>query len=270
MGWERGYYYRVHKVKGRVVREYVGTGWVAELAAQTDALEREKRQRAVRELRQQKAELAALDADIKTMGETTELAGRAALLAAGYHQHKRGEWRKNVSKTSLAVINAAPMAGQEIVALAVRAQNGDVAALPALRDLLEEPAAVDILGGDLARRAQRTLVEKLCGQNLLLKESVTRKLDLMRFELAGPNPTPLERLLVERIVACWLHLHHLETCYAERDLSLELDSHYQRSIDRAQKRYLAAIKTLAVIRKLALPALQLNIARKQVNVVAPP
>ena len=39
-------------------------------------------------------------------------------------------------------------------------------------------------------------------------------------------------------------------------------------ITAAQKRYLAAIKGLAEVRKLALPALQVNIARKQVNVAA--
>jgi len=41
---------------------------------------------------------------------------------------------------------------------------------------------------------------------------------------------------------------------------------YQRRQDRAQKRYLSAIRTLALVRKLALPVLQVNIARKQVNV----
>jgi hypothetical protein len=129
---------------------------------------------------------------------------------------------------------------------------------------------VDLFGGDLARRAQRTLIGKFSGQNLLCKEAVTRKLELLRAEVAGGNPTPLERLLVERIVACWLHLHHLEAHYAHREnMSLELDTYYQRSIDRAQKRYLAAIKTLAVVRKLALPVLQVNIAKKQVNMAGP-
>jgi hypothetical protein len=152
----------------------------------------------------------------------------------------------------------------ELLALTDRAQQGDKTALPALRELLKEPAAVDLLGGDLAKQAQLTLIDRFSGKNLLLKESLTRKLELMRHELAGPTPTALERLLVERIVACWLHLYHLEQLYAQKDsMGLEVGSYYQRSMTSAQKRYLAAIKTLALVRKLALPALQLNIANKQ-------
>jgi hypothetical protein len=67
---------------------------VAELAAEWDASQREKRRLDALALRQQKADLAALDADLDTLCELTDLAARAALLAAGYHQHKRGEWRK--------------------------------------------------------------------------------------------------------------------------------------------------------------------------------
>ena len=94
MGWERGYYYRVRKVNGRVVREYVGAGEVAELVAQMDALEREQRRVEALAQRQEKDELKALDADLKAVNEIIDLAARAALLAAGFHLHKRGEWRK--------------------------------------------------------------------------------------------------------------------------------------------------------------------------------
>jgi hypothetical protein len=156
---------------------------------------------------------------------------------------------------------------KELVALVERAQKGDKAALPGLRGLLQDPAAVDALGGDLARQAQLVLIDKFGGQNLLVKEALTRKLDLLRAELAGSDPTPLERLLVERVVACWLHLHHLEITYAGREsMSLELGAYYQRSLSAAHKRYLSALKTLAQVRKLAVPVLQVNIARKQVNV----
>src|SRR4051794_22799549 len=91
MAWERGYYYRVRKVNGRVVREYVGAGRVAELAAQLDTLERERRQFDALALRQEKAKLDALDADLEALSEWADLLARAALLAAGLHQHKRGE-----------------------------------------------------------------------------------------------------------------------------------------------------------------------------------
>jgi hypothetical protein len=39
-----------------------------------------------------------------------------------------------------------------------------------------------------------------------------------------------------------------------------------RKIDKAHARFLTALRTLAQVRKLALPTLQLNIARNQVNV----
>jgi hypothetical protein len=144
----------------------------------------------------------------------------------------------------------------EIRALLDRAQAGDKTILPKLRELLTIPANVDSCGGDLAKQAQFTLIVKFSGKNLLWKEALIRKLDLLRSELTGPNPTALEKLLVERIVACWLHLHHLEIIYANKeDMSLPLGTFYQSCLSAAQKRYLSAIKALAVIRKLALPAL---------------
>jgi hypothetical protein len=95
MPWVRGrYYIRMRKINGRVVSEYVGCGPMAERAAQMDALRRKERQRAAQARRALKAELAALNADMKAMMKATELVARAVLLAAGYHQHRHGEWRK--------------------------------------------------------------------------------------------------------------------------------------------------------------------------------
>jgi hypothetical protein len=154
-------------------------------------------------------------------------------------------------------------------ALANRAQKGDKTALPALRELLRDPALVDDWGGDLAKQAQLALIEKFSGKNLVFRESVPRKLDALRRELSGTNPTPLECLLIERILVGWLHLHQLEIVNANReDVSFELGTYYERCITSAQKRYLSAIKSLALIRKLAVPVLQVNIAKEQVNMAA--
>jgi hypothetical protein len=120
----------------------------------------------------------------------------------------------------------------------------------------------------MAREVQSILIRKYVGKDLVVSEALSRKLDMMRTELSGTNPSPLEKLLVERIVTCWLHLHLLEAmCHSRDNMSLDLGDYYQRNIQRAQKGYLSAIKALATIRKLALPALQVNIAKRQVNVL---
>ena len=96
MAWDKNgrYYTRSRRVNGRVVREYVGGGPAGELVAQMDALDRQKRddERAI--LRAEREELEALDAPLAELNELAGLVARAALAAAGYVQHKRGEWRK--------------------------------------------------------------------------------------------------------------------------------------------------------------------------------
>jgi hypothetical protein len=95
MGWDRGRYYtRSKKVNGRVVREYVGAGQMGELAAQMDALERDERLADRAEQKAKRDELEALDAPLTELNELADLMTRAALVAAGFRQHKRGEWRK--------------------------------------------------------------------------------------------------------------------------------------------------------------------------------
>jgi hypothetical protein len=94
MGWDRGYYYRVRKIDSRVVREYVGAGPIANLVAQQDAIERQKREDERAEWRAKCAELEALDAPLNELDDLADLLARAALVAAGFHQHKRSEWRR--------------------------------------------------------------------------------------------------------------------------------------------------------------------------------
>jgi len=164
-----------------------------------------------------------------------------------------------------------PTGADEMRKFLKRAHSGDESTLPVLRKMLEDPATVDALGGDLARQAELSFIEAAAGKNLSFREALSRKLGLMRAELAGPDPTPLERLLVCRVVACWLQVQDADIRYAQgQKNSLIVQAEYhQRRMDHAHKRYLSAIKTLALVRKLALPVLQVNIARKQVNVVGP-
>jgi hypothetical protein len=51
------------------------------------------------------------------------------------------------------------------------------------------------------------------------------------------------------------------------EVSIRQGDYWQRRIDACHRRYLSAVKTLATVRKLALPIIigQLNIARTQAN-----
>jgi hypothetical protein len=100
VGWDKGRYYtRSKKVNGRVEREYVGKGEVAEMTAEIDAIGREGRALAALQRRLDRAELDDLDDDVLALIEITDLLARAALAAAGYRQHHRGEWRKTRVRT---------------------------------------------------------------------------------------------------------------------------------------------------------------------------
>jgi len=159
--------------------------------------------------------------------------------------------------------------GEKIEKLFRRAEQGDEKALAFMREWFDDtPSACDKIG-DLARRAEDSLV-KVYTKKLVIQEALHSKLNALRREIRGPDPSPLEDLLAQRIAACWLQVHYLETMYAQNlkncGLTGRQSESFQRSIDRAQRRYLSAIKTLVQVRRLLVPVLQVNIAEKQINV----
>ena len=98
MGWEtrrgRRYYYRATKVGGRVVKEYVGAGPLAEIAAAADAQARANRAALAEARRRERAELETVEAPYAAFVATLESLTLAGLLLAGYHRHHGGEWRR--------------------------------------------------------------------------------------------------------------------------------------------------------------------------------
>lgn len=154
----------------------------------------------------------------------------------------------------------------KLLALIERAEGGDGTALPALRESLAVPGIADILGGDIAKKAADRFLDAYCGKHLAVREATAAKMAQLRAELCGADPTAVERLLADRAVLCWFQVHQVALIYASKDsMTLTLAQHYQKCIDRAHRRYLSALKALAEVRKLNV-TVQLNIARKQVNV----
>jgi hypothetical protein len=57
---------------------------------------------------------------------------------------------------------------------------------------------------DIGRKAQNLLIDTASSGDPLTKDAPSGRLDMMREEIAGENPTPLEVLLTERVVSCWM------------------------------------------------------------------
>lgn len=147
---------------------------------------------------------------------------------------------------------------------------GITAQIQSRLDAREGPARVDLRTLDaLATEVQGVLIAAMTQGNGTVAETIVNQIAALREELAGPSPSPLEALLVERVVACWLHLQHTELRYAQHlgRLTMAQGEYHQRSIERAERRYLAAIKALATLRRLLTPVMQVNIAEKQINFV---
>lgn len=99
MGWEtrtRGtrYYTRSRRVGGRVVREYVGAGPLAEMLAEEDAEDRAQRRHQRGGLDAERRRLSLLDAPAARLSDLADALAASALLLAGYRRHDRGDWRK--------------------------------------------------------------------------------------------------------------------------------------------------------------------------------
>ncbi len=99
MPWEsrkgRGRYYtRLRKENGRVVREYIGLGELAEAIATLDLMEREEREQEAYLRRAEREAAAVLETEIDALCGLADATALHYLEAAGYHRHNRGEWRK--------------------------------------------------------------------------------------------------------------------------------------------------------------------------------
>jgi hypothetical protein len=98
MAWEtRGekrYFYKNERSGPKVKRRYYRQGQAAELGGATADLRHVQRTIAQREFDIEEARYQEVLVSLLELSEVTDVLARAALLAAGFHQHQRGAWRK--------------------------------------------------------------------------------------------------------------------------------------------------------------------------------
>jgi hypothetical protein len=98
------------------------------------------------------------------------------------------------------------------------------------------------------------------------RDAMQAALKAVRMEVAGPNPTPLERLLAERVGLCWQRTTFLDALLSSASQMPGGVNHrtvdlIDRQLSRSQRRLVEAVKALADVRRVGPKlALQVNIA----------
>ncbi len=274
-----------------LTRQYLGKDALRSSTAKAETRERNKRE----QLRQsQQKALARLDEDeaqTKVFHQVVSVVMQSQLEAAGYHQHARGQWRKrrktqaehgevamtktickadnqlNDQSSSLAKEAPESAADRELLLTEMNEMAKDPEQTREFLSLAKGTAGeLSLLNAfaDVGRKSRNEIIERM-NQQPLFRQSCTRKMELMREELSGSVPSPLESLLIERILNNCLQVHHLEMLVNAQE-SVQWMKVYEERFDKAHTRYVASIKALAQVRKLQLPNVQVNIAEKQVNV----
>ena len=145
--------------------------------------------------------------------------------------------------------------------------KGDLVALTAF--LNQHPEFWRVYG-DLTEQAAGIMLEDMQAPRPM-NESMQVGMAYMAAELTQPGDGELERLIIGQIVGCWLRLSFVEYTYGRAlvtgTLTLNQGDFWERRLSAAQRRYLRAIETLARVRRMNLPAMQVNIAAQQVNQV---
>jgi hypothetical protein len=177
----------------------------------------------------------------------------------------------NMSAISQAAMEESGRTLEKLRGLLGKAEKGDENAVPEIRQILDERPDLAWQFVDVAQVAEEALIEKMSGEeDLAVKEIMRCQLKAMREEIAGENPSPLERLLAERVVATWLQIQLFEGLYASgmsKSTTIAQDSYHQKRLDQTYRRHLSAIRALAQMRKLlkGTAITQINIADKQIN-----
>ena len=151
-----------------------------------------------------------------------------------------------------------PSAMDEIRALLTRAQGGDAAALPGLREIFDARPDVWTWLSDLAQHAEESWIGVIGGTDLGLAEALRRRAATLKVELVGPKPTAIERLLAERVVATWLYTNWADAMVArvsapEASASTRLLAFAEARAERAQRRHAEAPAARVAIDELIVP-----------------
>jgi hypothetical protein len=139
----------------------------------------------------------------------------------------------------------------ELQELIGRAKKGDRSTLPRLREFLRDNSFLWRSAGDLSVEAQASWAKLACGDNLYLRECMTHQVNALKSELSGKAATPIEKMLVERVVTGMIQLAYLEAREAQQpEQQVRWAEYMRKRQDQAFRQYMTSLNALATLRRL--------------------
>jgi len=135
--------------------------------------------------------------------------------------------------------------------LVAEAKQGNAEVLPELKRLLDRYPEVWRHYGDMAKHVESKWLDMIAGDDAAVRESLERTAAVRKSQCLDVGGSPLERLLVDRI-----NMSRLMVYFFDSALAIAVDApktrvrFLQQQLDRAQKRHLEAVKSLAEVRSL--------------------
>lgn len=139
----------------------------------------------------------------------------------------------------------------ELKVLIARAKQGDAEVMPRLCEYLDNNPILWTQAGDLALQAQAAWINLIAGQDKHLKQCLARKVNELKLELSGTSASPLDSLLIERVVTTWLRIHYCEAHDAQQDeKSLKWAEYRLKRYRTMADMHTKSIGALSMLRKL--------------------
>jgi hypothetical protein len=140
-----------------------------------------------------------------------------------------------------------------------------------LRALLQNPELLHEVGSFTEQNI--SYIVNSPGWKASSRELVKAQIYDMKKEMGYYLAPQTERMLIDAVMLTWLRWQTWETHYTQMNqgegMTLTKAEFWEKRLSAAQGRYLRAVETLARVRKLISPVLQVNIANEggqQVNV----
>jgi hypothetical protein len=144
-------------------------------------------------------------------------------------------------------------------------KNPDPDDVAELRKALREEPGTWRAAGDMLDHAQDQVIQSMASGYAVIEESTRRGKEELREELSEPTDGPLEQLMIQEVILCWLHHSHtvrrMQSVTMEGTYTTKDGTYWEKRVAASQRRYIRAMKSLARVRKLNV-SVQINVAQQ--------